>query len=327
MENSMQDIISRYSRELLEYGRQHGKAVAAKPAATAKSATYPMQNSQTPSTQQMPAVQQTPMVQPPTVQQTPMVQPSTVQQTPMIQPPMVQQIPMVQPPVAQQAPVPQRSSTLYEDFQAASNAKPQERVRFEVSTQEGDRENGAIANISNAPQAQLFQDAGTKMQEKGIGAATQMNTPSQPRTPQPIKSESLPLTPASRAARGKGWLKLQVYQSEARFPLEGARAVIFNSAGGKYNVIYDKVTDALGQIEPLSLPAPHREFNLSPEGAAGKHTMPCTVYSLYVEHPGFMRKIYPEISVFDGVDSVKPVILTPKSAGMADKMPIIDFYA
>ncbi|MDR0884576.1 MAG: hypothetical protein LBN05_08235 [Oscillospiraceae bacterium] len=125
---------------------------------------------------------------------------------------------------------------------------------------------------------------------------------------------------------GRGWLKVQVYASEAHFPLSNARVVVFQTAGGKNYVIYDKLTDTSGVIEGMVLPAPHKEYSLTPEGVTGKHSQPFASYNLYVEHPGFLRKTYPEISVFDGVDSVKPVFLTPKTVGMAD-IPPIDFYA
>jgi hypothetical protein len=125
---------------------------------------------------------------------------------------------------------------------------------------------------------------------------------------------------------GRGWLKVQVFSSEARFPLSNARVVVFQTLNGRNFVIYDKLTDINGTVEGLVLPAPHKEYSLSPEGVAGKHSIPYSTYNIYVEHPAFLRKVFPEVSVFDGVDSVKPVILTPRSEGMAST-PAIDFYA
>jgi hypothetical protein len=127
------------------------------------------------------------------------------------------------------------------------------------------------------------------------------------------------------AADGRGWLKVHVFASEARFPLSNARVVVFQTMNGKNYVIYDKLTDSNGVVEDMVLPAPRKEYSLSPNGVSGKHSIPYSTYNLYVDHPGFLRKSYPEISVFDGVDSIKPVILTPKTMGMAN-IPAINFY-
>ena len=304
MDNSMQDMIARYSRELLEYGKHHVGAISEAPQPTMHEVKIPEEK----------------------------------------------KITYTHEPAAAEVAVEKAPPVLYEDFQAAGGAVPTPgRVVF-----------GTGANIHTAPQpaheqwAPAMAPVKESLQPKASAVPVQKTAkaPQSQMAYTPPKHnvvaanagfsddnlqhlqnmnaqrvQHIDVNSVMRPHEGRGWLKPQVFASDAMYPLPGARVVVFQTVNGKHYVIYDKMTNSSGMIDDMVLPAPRREFALSPEGMAGKHSIPYATYNLYVEHPDFLRKSYPEISVFDGVDSVKPIILTPKNSGMTEMVPMMDFYS
>lgn len=122
---------------------------------------------------------------------------------------------------------------------------------------------------------------------------------------------------------GQGKLKVQVYASGGVYPIANARVVIYKKVDGKNYVLYDRLTDVNGIVDQLILPAPDRSLSQNPEEAM--RTQPYSDFSIYVEHPDFLRVNYPIVTIFEGVESLKPIVLIPKSKGMTED-PAINFY-
>ena len=51
--------------------------------------------------------------------------------------------------------------------------------------------------------------------------------------------------------------------------------------------------------------------------------MPYAVYTVYVEHPSFVRSIFSNVPVFSGVESIQPVEMLAKVEGLNEPEPII----
>ena len=128
---------------------------------------------------------------------------------------------------------------------------------------------------------------------------------------------------ASLLGSGRGELRVQVFASEGVYPVSNARVVVYQTSGGKNMVLYDAFTDASGSVGGMLLPAPERSSLDEARRTPGER--PYFEYSVYVEHPGFLRISYPVVTIYDGVESIKPILLVPKTIGMEEPPPI-EFY-
>jgi len=126
-----------------------------------------------------------------------------------------------------------------------------------------------------------------------------------------------PLPPASsRLTPGRGMLRVQVLAAEGVYPVCGARVAVFQSVNGRHRLFHDRRSDAEGFVEDLPLPAPRME-------EADRRNTRGTAYNVLVEHPGFLRAVFTQITVYDGVESIKPVFLVPKTAGMREPPEVV----
>ncbi len=114
---------------------------------------------------------------------------------------------------------------------------------------------------------------------------------------------------------GRGTLKVQTFAADGVFPIGNARVVVFKSAGGKNYLLYDKLTDSNGFVEDLILPAPRAD-------EVQRQNIPSGSFSILVEHPNYLRALFPSITVYDGVESIKPVFLVPKGPGTREPAPV-----
>ena len=84
--------------------------------------------------------------------------------------------------------------------------------------------------------------------------------------------------------------------------------------------LYDGITDISGSSERIILPAPSRSLSMTPNN--GK-ALPFATYTVYVEHPSFVRALFNNVPVFSGIESVQPVQMLAKVEGLSEPDPII----
>jgi hypothetical protein len=84
--------------------------------------------------------------------------------------------------------------------------------------------------------------------------------------------------------------------------------------------LFDGITDISGSSERIVLPAPPRSLSSSPNNG---NVLPYSAYTLYIEHPSFVRSLFNNVPVFSGIESVQPVQMLAKVAGMNEPDPII----
>lgn len=121
-----------------------------------------------------------------------------------------------------------------------------------------------------------------------------------------------------KAYTGSGALKVQVFAAQGVYPVSGARVAVFRAHNGRNLLLYDNVSDDNGFVQGVILPAPSVED--TGERALGER--PFASYSVFIEHPGYLRAVFRNIAVYDGVESIKPVFLIPQSTGMKQPPPI-----
>lgn len=119
-----------------------------------------------------------------------------------------------------------------------------------------------------------------------------------------------------------GTMRVEAFASDRSFGIGSARVMIFVELPSGNVAVFDGLTDNDGVTQSVRLPAPPREIAQSPQTGANAR-LPYTVYSVYVEHPGFVRSVFSNVPVFSGVESIQPVRMLPKSAGAAEPEPIV----
>ncbi|MEG2597770.1 MAG: hypothetical protein RR977_05005, partial [Oscillospiraceae bacterium] len=113
-----------------------------------------------------------------------------------------------------------------------------------------------------------------------------------------------------------GTLKVQVMTAQGAVPIPYAQVTVSKKINGQMREFYHRETDQDGIVDHLVLPAPSK--NNSQEPNSTKRTY--AIYDVLVEHPNYQRELYKDVPVFDGVESIQPVNLTPSRN---DEMPDI----
>lgn len=118
----------------------------------------------------------------------------------------------------------------------------------------------------------------------------------------------------------RGSLKIQAYAADQSFGIGSARVMVFVELPSGNIAVFDGLTDVDGITQTISLPAPPRSLSQSP--APNGARLPYSVYSIYVEHPNFVREVFTNVPVFSGVESIQPVRMLAKSEGLEEPAPI-----
>lgn len=117
-----------------------------------------------------------------------------------------------------------------------------------------------------------------------------------------------------------GSLRVEARAADQAFGISSARVMIFLPLPSGNITVFDGLTDISGSSASVVLPAPPRSISQQ-EDNGGKS--PFSVYSVYVEHPAFVRAIFTNVPVFSGVESIQPVAMLSKAAGAAEPEPIV----
>ena len=113
---------------------------------------------------------------------------------------------------------------------------------------------------------------------------------------------------------GSGTLRFEIKTANGDLPVSGADIRITDSTGA---TLYRENTDSGGLAKAAKLSAPDNSLTLDPA-----YTGPVFgSYNVQVNAEGFRTVNIEGVQIFDGVDSILPVILHPLSAGAAKSAP------
>lgn len=117
-----------------------------------------------------------------------------------------------------------------------------------------------------------------------------------------------------------GTLRIETFASDRAFAVPSARVMVFLPLDSGNVTLYDGITDISGSSERIVLPAPPRSLSSTPNN--GK-ALPYSTYTVYIEHPSYVRALFNNVPVFSGIESVQPVQMLAKVDGMSEPDPII----
>lgn len=118
--------------------------------------------------------------------------------------------------------------------------------------------------------------------------------------------------------RGEGNLKVQVFSGRQAFPIVNAQVVVTKEFDNGPYTFFDNLTDISGIVEGMSLKTP-----VSSEATESNNFLPYSTYTIRVTHPYFISTVYTNVPVFDGITSIQPVNLVPRTGTPADENDIV----
>lgn len=119
----------------------------------------------------------------------------------------------------------------------------------------------------------------------------------------------------------RGTLRVETFASDRAFGVGSARVMVFLELPSGNIAVFDGLTDIDGQSDIIILPAPPRSLSQSPQSGENPK-LPYAVYSVYVEHPSYVRAVFTNVPVFSGVESIQPVRMLAKASGLPEPEPI-----
>ena len=117
-----------------------------------------------------------------------------------------------------------------------------------------------------------------------------------------------------------GTLRIETFASDRAFAVPSARLMVFLPLESGNITLYDGITDISGSSERIVLPAPARSLSSTPDNG---NVLPFSAYTVYIEHPSYVRSLFNNVPVFSGIESVQPVQMLAKVAGLSEPDPII----
>lgn len=117
-----------------------------------------------------------------------------------------------------------------------------------------------------------------------------------------------------------GTLRIETFASDRAFAVPSARVMVFLPLDSGNITLYDGITDISGSSERIILPTPPRSLSMSPNNS---NALPFSTYTVYIEHPSYVRALFNNVPVFSGIESVQPVQMLAKVEGLSEPDPII----
>ena len=120
-----------------------------------------------------------------------------------------------------------------------------------------------------------------------------------------------------------GTLTVRANTAGGALPVPGVIVRIFGAEEDNRFITYSLLTDVDGTTERITLPAPLKNYSLSPEAAES----PYSIYNIEVSAPGYFNKIINSVSVFSGIDSILPITMIPVSQTDVEDYPRNNLFA
>ncbi len=117
-----------------------------------------------------------------------------------------------------------------------------------------------------------------------------------------------------------GMLRVEAFASDRVFGISSARVMIFLPLPSGNITLFDGLTNINGETASVRLPAPAKSLSLTP---SDNKVLPYSVYSVYVEHAGFVSAAFSNVPVFSEIESVQPVQMLSEITEASEPDPIV----
>ena len=117
---------------------------------------------------------------------------------------------------------------------------------------------------------------------------------------------------------GNGTLKVQAFSGREAFPIVSARVVVTKDFDTGIQTFADELTDTSGIVEGIRLIAPQKG-----SATENNEVLPYSTYTIRVTHPYFVTTVYTNVPMFDGVTSIQPANMLPKTGTPTDDSEIV----
>ena len=101
-----------------------------------------------------------------------------------------------------------------------------------------------------------------------------------------------------------GTLKITTQMADGALPVSNVSYAIKDKSG---QVLFNGLTNENGESGVYTLDAPSKSLSLTPN----PNIKPYGIYDVWVGKPGFTSKEYKDVEIFDGVEGILPVNMTP----------------
>ena len=113
---------------------------------------------------------------------------------------------------------------------------------------------------------------------------------------------------------GKGRLVVRVYTSRAELPIVDATVVVTQrNQDGKYKLLSVQATNSSGMTQPITIPTPLLGESTHP----GAQLPPFAICDVWAEHPSYAMLLVEGVQIFQGVETLQSMELTPLSEGQS----------
>ncbi len=118
--------------------------------------------------------------------------------------------------------------------------------------------------------------------------------------------------------RGQGKLKVQVFSGREAFPVVNARVSVMKEFDNGPFAFFDELTDTSGIVDNMPLTTV-----ISENVRENNSFLPYSTYSIRVTHPYYITTVYSNVPVFNGITSIQPVNMIPKTGTPMDDNDIV----
>lgn len=106
---------------------------------------------------------------------------------------------------------------------------------------------------------------------------------------------------------GSGTLKVAVTTARKTIPLPSAEVTVTHQIGDRQHIFHQVRTNESGIVEQLPLPAPQKSLSQTPDSTQKSYAS----YDIQITLPGYQSAFFTAVPIFDGVESIQSVDLTP----------------
>lgn len=114
-----------------------------------------------------------------------------------------------------------------------------------------------------------------------------------------------------------GSLIVRTVTASNALPVVGAVVRIFGAEEGNRNITRSEITDRDGTTRSISLPAPSKEFSLTPTPTEA----PYAIYDIEISADGYYSKRMFSLPVFSGISSLQIVNMIPRGTNPIENYP------